>query len=260
MKLKILGCGTSTGVPLPGCSCEVCNSGDPFNYRDRASALVIGDDGATVLVDATPDLRQQCLKYQIKRVDAVLFTHAHADHILGTDDLRCFNFASKQALVAYASRTTAIELTRFFHYIFEPDPNYQGGGVTKLSLNCFENGDELTILSHRYKTFAVDHGGTSVTGFRLGALSYVTDCKQLREPAKAVIRGSKYLILDGLREEKPHPTHLTIEEAIALSQTLDVEQTYLTHMAHTVDYHTVSKKLPAGVALCYDGLDIDFTV
>lgn len=256
MILKILGCGTSTGVPIPGCSCAVCTSGDPKNIRFKTSALLSSDDGKHhVLIDASTDFRHQALRYQIPSLDAVLFTHSHADHILGVDDLRSYNFIRGGAIPCYGSEETLGEVARVFRYIFEGNPAYEGGPLPQLVLHPIHYGEKFNTSIFTILPFEVLHGSMSVTGFRIGNLAYVTDCKYVPQASASLLSGLDVLILDGLRYE-PHNTHMTIDEAIAFASEIGAGQTYLTHMTHSVDYHEVSRKLPSHVALAWDGLEI----
>lgn len=257
MRFQILGCGTSTGVPMPGCRCAVCLSPDPKNKRLRTSAVVRADDGRTLLIDASTDLRQQALLHGVERVDAVLFTHAHADHILGTDDLRSFNFILKRRIPCYGTPPTLAEIRRFFHYIFEPSPDYHGGALAQLDLHPIDSQRPFEAAGFAVHPFPLMHGATEVTGFRFGTLAYATDCNVITPAARETVRGVRYLILDALRYE-PHRTHFTIPEAIEVAQSIGAERTILVHMAHSIDYATVSADLPAGIELGYDGLTLDF--
>ncbi len=259
MILKILGCGTSTGVPLPGCNCPVCLSGKGKNQRSRTSAVIMKDLAENILIDASTDLRSQCLTHNIRRIDAVLFTHAHADHILGTDDLRCFNYVSRNIIPCYGSATTFKRLIHFFDYIFEPDPDYMGGLLAQLTLHEIDEVTPFTICGIKIRPFKLMHGVTAVTGFRIGDVAYATDCKEIPEASRSVIRGVKFLVLDGLRN-KPHRTHLTIDEAVALATELGAEKTYLTHMTHDLDYDELKSRLPAHIEPAYDGLEIPITI
>ena len=261
LQFRVLGCGTSTGVPMPGCDCSVCQSNDPKNYRSRPSALITVDNKYNILIDATTDLRQQSLTWKIKHIDAVLYTHAHADHILGTDDLRCFNFTSKskQKIPCYASLDTIKGIKRCFDYIFNPDPNYLGGMLAQLDLIEINNYSTINLFGLNIEVFELHHGGTIVNGFKFGDLAYATDCKIIPEQSKKIIKGIKYLILDGLRHTA-HATHLTISEACNLAKELEIQNTFLTHITHDIDYYTESKNLPKNVALAYDGMSIEFDI
>ncbi|MDZ4786596.1 MAG: MBL fold metallo-hydrolase [bacterium] len=259
MILKILGCGTSTGVPIPGCQCKVCTSGKSTNNRSRTSAILIKEDGKGILIDASTDLRYQSLKWNIKRVDAVLYTHSHADHILGTDDLRCFNFVNQNVIPCYGSKSTLDRIKSFFDYIFSPDPNYEGGLLAQLSLHEIDEVSPFSLLDIQIKPFKLHHGSTQVTGFRFGDLAYATDCKVIPAESKEIIKGVKNLVLDGLRF-KNHKTHLTIDEAIVLAEEIGAEKTYLTHMTHDLDYDELLLKLPKHIEPAYDGLEIPVQV
>jgi phosphoribosyl 1,2-cyclic phosphate phosphodiesterase len=254
----LLGSGTSTGVPLPGCQCAVCTSGKERNFRDRTSGIIHHASGRSILVDAGPDLRHQCLRHKVRRIDAVIYTHAHADHIYGTDDLRSYNFVSGSRIDCYASSETLGGLRRAFPYIIAPDPSYRGGQVAKLDLIEISNEAPFTVFDSEVHPFPLPHGQMTVTGFRIGELGYATDCKGLTPRAAAVLRGVKYLFLDGLRWET-HNTHNSIGEAIAIAAELEAEQTYLVHTTHTIDYDETSAQLPPGVALGYDGLTLEFS-
>jgi len=257
MKFTLLGSGTSTGVPLPGCSCKVCTSGHPKNHRDRTSACITLDDGRVILIDAGPDLRYQALKHGVQRVDSVLFTHAHADHILGIDDLRSFNFASRKRISCYGSADTMEAITRSFSYIFNPRPGYEGGMIAQLDPHTVLNDETCLIEGIPLDLFPLIHGDLTVTGFRIGEVGYATDFNIMTDRAKQILRGVKYLFIDGLRYE-PHKTHITIPQAIQLAESLSVEHAYIIHTTHTIDYDEVSGALPQGVELGYDGLTLQF--
>jgi len=259
MIFKILGCGTSTGVPLPGCTCKVCNSGKSKNYRSRTSAIFLSEEHGNILIDASTDLRHQALLWNIKRVDAVLYTHSHADHILGTDDLRSFNFVTKKSIPCYGSISTFKRLTHFFDYIFMPDPNYKGGLLAQLTLNEIDEVTPFQVCGVEIKPFKLEHGTTSVTGYRIGDVAYATDCKVIPSASREVLKGVRYLVLDGLRH-RPHFTHLTIDEAATIASEIGAEKTYLTHMTHDVDYDELMEFLPPHVEPAYDGLEIPISL
>jgi phosphoribosyl 1,2-cyclic phosphate phosphodiesterase len=257
MKFTLLGCGTSTGVPLPGCSCKVCASGNPKNHRDRTSGCITLDDGRVILIDAGPDLRYQALKHKVERVDSVLFTHAHADHILGTDDLRSFNFVSRRRISCYGTQETLDPITSAFSYIFQPRAGYEGGMVAQLDPHVIDNDATGEIEGNTFSFFPLQHGGMTVTGFRLGDLGYATDFNKISDRAMEILAGVKYLFIDGLRYE-PHNTHITIPQAVEIAQKLRAEQTYIIHTTHTIDYDETNAKLPKGIELGYDGLTVNF--
>ncbi len=258
MEFTLLGCGTSTGVPIPGCSCRVCTSGNPRNYRDRTSGFITLDNGGTILVDAGPDLRQQALKHKIPSIEHVIFTHSHADHILGTDDLRTFNFITKKRITCFATAATLSGIKQCFPYIFNPNPHYEGGMVAQLDLVEIQNDSDFTIAGTTVSPFPLTHGAVTVTGFRIGELGYATDFNAMSDRAKQILRGVRYLFMDGLRFE-PHKTHLTIPQAIELAAQLEAQQTYLIHTTHSVDYDEVNSQLPGGIQLGYDGLRVSFS-
>lgn len=255
MHLRILGSGTSTGVPIPGCECAVCLSPEPKNKRTRTSAAICLDDGSAILIDASPDLRQQCISHQIKRVSAVLFTHAHADHILGIDDLRAFNFIQRTIIPCYGNAATLAEISRFFSYIFNPDPLYEGGALARLKLHEIAPFGEVN-LGTKIQSFELMHGRTNVTGFRIGSVAYATDCNCIPERTNELLRGVDTLVIDGLRYE-PHRTHFTIPEAIDAAAKIGVRRTILIHLTHSIDHEAVQATLPVGVELAYDGMRID---
>lgn len=259
MRLLILGSGTSTGVPVPGCTCAVCNSKNPKNNRLRTSAALLLDTQEVILIDTSIDLRQQALKYGIKRVDAVLYTHLHADHIFGLDDLRCFNLISRRSIPCYATAHTIDALKSTFSYAFNENYSYQGGLLPQLELIEFKSGDQFKTCDLDIQSFPILHGELEVSGFRVGDLAYATDCNFISTESRNLIRGVKTLILDGLRFEA-HRTHFTIEEAIEVARDIGAQQTYLIHMNHSVEHESVNAKLPHGVSLAYDGLSIEVTL
>lgn len=257
MKLTVLGCGTSTGVPVIGCRCAVCTSGTPRNSRLRCSVFISAGSHSNVLIDASPDLRQQALRAEITRVDAVLFTHAHSDHILGTDDLRAFNFAAHSRIPCYGTAATLQRVAEMFSYIFNPDPSYEGGLLAQLDQKPISEKENFDAAGLAFQAFPLGHGKATVLGFRCGEFAYATDCNLIPAESRQLLRGVRYLILDGLRYE-PHRTHFTIPQAIEAAQMIGAEKTYLTHTTHTIDYDEVSTKLPPGIFLAYDGLELEF--
>jgi phosphoribosyl 1,2-cyclic phosphate phosphodiesterase len=253
----LLGSGTSTGVPLAGCACAVCESTNPRNFRNRTSGLIAFASGDSLLIDAGPDLRHQCLAHKVRRVDSVLYTHSHADHILGTDDLRAFNFTHKNRITCYGTTDTFQGIKTAFPYIFSPNERYLGGLVAQLDMVEIPSEGDISVHGVLFKHFPLPHGDVTVTGFRVGELGYATDCKGLSSQAREVLRGVKILFLDGLRWES-HNTHNSIHEAIEIAMSLGAETTYLIHTTHTIEYDEVSRKLPDGIKLGYDGLRVQF--
>jgi phosphoribosyl 1,2-cyclic phosphate phosphodiesterase len=258
MKLTILGCGTSTGVPVPGCHCPVCTSQNPRNKRLRTSALITTETQANILIDASTDFRQQALRAELSSLDAVVFTHSHADHILGIDDLRCFNFIRQQPIPCFAASETWQEIRQVFAYLFRPDPRYEGGAVAQLQVNDITDFSAITVAGIKIRPFLLWHGSKKVTGYRVGNLAYATDCNKIPEESLKILQGVEYLVLDGLRN-KAHRTHFTIPEAIETARKIGPAQVFLTHMTHTVEYEETSAQLPPGIALAYDGLEIEFS-
>ncbi len=235
-----------------GCACDVCRSADPRDNRLRPSILVEGDDGTRVLVDTTPDLRQQCLRAGISRVDAVVYTHAHADHILGFDDLRRFNVLMKQSMPVHGDRATLDSLRRVFSYAFESGAP-AGGGVPDVVLHPIEG--PFTIGALRFEPLEVWHGSRPVLGFRIGRFAYLTDCNRVPDATLARLADLDVLVLDALRR-RPHPTHFSLEEAVAVARRVGARQTYFTHMCHDLGHASTCAALPEGLTLAYDGLTL----
>lgn len=256
MRVTILGCGTSTGVPVPGCGCEVCSTRLPKNTRLRSSALIELDLGDIILIDATPDFRQQALSVDLDTLSAVLYTHSHADHIMGTDDLRCFSFGDRGAIPCFGTAETLERIKHSFSYIFDPDPCYQGGLIAQLNLIPVDPLSTFSVNQTEVQALPLKHGPMEVLGFRIGKFAYATDCNCMPPETIEALRGTEILVLDGLRY-RPHPNHFTIPEAIEMAAKIGAERTVLTHMAHSVDYHEVSSKLPERVELAFDGMVLE---
>ena len=254
MRVTFLGTGTSTGVPVVGCRCRVCTSDDPRNQRLRQS-VSIEAGGKHFLIDTTPDLRLQLLRHPIPRLDFLLFTHSHADHVMGLDDIRPFNFRQREAIHAFASESTVKALRRAFGYIWDASSQI-GGGKPQLELH--EVSAPFTHEGIDIVPLPVAHGQWTIYGFRIGAFAYITDTNGIPEESVHLLEGVDTLALDGLRPAPSHPTHFTISEAVAAAQRIGARQTYIIHIAHEVDHQTVSATLPAGVELAYDGLQLDF--
>jgi phosphoribosyl 1,2-cyclic phosphate phosphodiesterase len=254
-QVLFLGTGTSHGVPMIGCACAVCRSTNPKDTRLRPSILVRGP-GGHVLVDTSPDLRQQALTHRLARLDAALFTHSHADHILGLDEVRRFNHLQQQPLACYATEATWADLRRTFHYVFAEGPT-QGGGVPALVPHVIDG--PFVAAGMQVVPVPVWHGRMPVLGFRFGSFAYLTDCNRLDDAAWPLLEGVETLVVDALRD-RPHPTHFTVEQALTVVQRVGPACAYLTHMTHDLAHDATCARLPRGVELAYDGLVIDVAV
>ncbi len=251
MKITFLGTGTSYGVPMIGCECGVCNSDNPKNSRTRSSILITRREH-NILIDAATELRIQCLVNRVKRVDAVLLTHAHADHVLGLDDLRHFNIRQKREIPVYGSQGTVSHIERMFSYVFEE--TISNGSKPKLILKSIDGSfaiSELEIIP-----INVMHGLEMVTAYRIDNVAYVTDVSHIPSDSMDKLRGLDLLILDALRI-RPHEKHFSIEQALDIVEQLKPKQTFFTHIAHEVDYDQINSTLPEGIKLAYDGLTVE---
>jgi phosphoribosyl 1,2-cyclic phosphate phosphodiesterase len=247
MEITILGSGTSTGVPMLGCSCDVCRSTDPRDNRTRCSAL-ISYRGQQIVIDTTTDFRQQALRENLGQVDAVLYTHAHADHVHGIDDLRAFNMASGIAIPIYGLPSTMDLIRRNFRYIF-------GGEVAskfRPRLVPWDLGGDFGLFGLPVEPLLLQHGPGSSCGYRIGSFAYVTDCNGISESIMARLQQLELLVIDGLRF-RSHPTHFSVGEAIAVSARLGARRTVLTHICHEVEHRRDTVRLPDGVEFAYDG-------
>lgn len=253
-RITFLGTGTSHGVPAIGCRCTTCRSDDPRDQRWRPSILIELAGGTTVLVDTAPDLRSQALKFGVTRIDAILYTHAHADHLLGLDDIRRFNEIQGGAVSCYGDRATMTELRRTFAYAFRPGP--VGGGLPRLNLFAIEG--RFSLGGAEVVPVPVMHGELPILGFRVGSFAYLTDCSAIPEASWALLRGVRHLALDALRE-RPHPTHFSLSDALAAVERLGPDRAWLTHICHDLPHAATSARLPAGVMLAYDGLRVEVT-
>ena len=255
----MLGSGTSSGVPAIGCDCPVCRSIDPRDRRTRPSILIdLGDCSAAapvskaarfVLVDTSTDLRAQALANNIRRVDAIFFTHAHADHVFGIDEVRRFNAMQREAIPFMADPQTLADIRRTFGYIFDPPPAH-GGGVPKLV--PFAIGGPFTLGGLEIVPVPLMHGPLPILGFRMGPFAYLTDCNQIPAESWPLLTGVRTLVLDALRD-RPHSTHFSVDQALAVVARLSPERAYFTHIAHDLPHEATCARLPAGVELAYDG-------
>ena len=251
MKITFLGTGTSQGVPLIACKCEICSSTNAKDKRLR-SAIMLETSSTTIVIDTGPDFRQQMLREQVKKLDAVVFTHEHKDHIAGLDDVRAFNFINGKHIEVYATSRVQAAIKREFAYIFAED---KYPGIPLINLHEI-NGAPFKINDIELIPIEVMHYKMPVLGFRIADFTYITDAKSISEKEKEKIKGSKVLVLNALRREE-HISHFTFQEAIDLAQELEVEQTYFTHISHQLGLHEqVSEELPSGIFLAYDGLQL----
>lgn len=251
LSITVLGSGTSVGVPTIGCHCPVCNSQDPRDNRLRPSVYIkIGDRG--VLIDTTPDLRQQVLRARIERVDAILFTHSHADHIMGLDDVRPFNFRQGGEIPIYGSEETIDNIRHCFRYIF--DPRYAESAVPRLVPHTFD-GKPIELFGVAFTPVRLMHGKGTVHGFRFGSAAYLTDHSDIPEESMQLLCGLDVLFLDALRH-RPHPTHSTVERSLQSVEKLAPRRAFFTHICHDLAHGRTEENLPPHVRLAYDGLEI----
>lgn len=253
--LTVLGSGTSMGVPTIGCDCAVCHSSDPHDRRTRPS-IMITYAGRNVLIDTGPDFREQALREQITHVDAVLYTHTHADHILGIDDLRPLSFAHKPGkLPLYATPDAADFLRRMFRYIFDAD--YKFGGLPQVEMKPI-NGP-VALFGACFEPVTVIHGETAILAFRFGSAAYLTDHSDVPADSLDRLRNLDVLFLDALRY-KPHPTHSTVDQALKIVNEVKPKRAFFTHICHDLPHETTNATLPAGVQLAYDGMKLEFEI
>lgn len=248
------------GVPTVGCTCPVCTSTDPHDQRLRPSVVVQWTAPShpgrrrAVLVDTGPDFRQQALRRHLTHVDAVLYTHAHADHILGLDDLRPLSFESERGggpIPLYASAETAAVLRRVYDYTFSPDSTY----TTRARVEIRPLEDRTRVHEAEFLRVPVFHGDMEVFGFRFGDAAYLTDVSTIPESSFALLEGLETLVLPSLRH-KPHPTHATLDQAVTWARRIGARQTWLTHIAHDLGHEQTNRTLPSGVSLAWDGLEV----
>lgn len=253
MKVTLLGTGTSHGIPMIGCDCEICTSPDPRDTRTRASIVVAYDDETSILVDTTPEFRMQCLACRVQRCDAVLFTHHHADHLTGLDDVRRFNWLQSGPIDCYGLPSTLRRVTQMFDYAFTHDPDYPSA---KPHLIAQPIDGVFEICGKRIVPVPLLHGRMPILGFRFGDFAYCTDCSAVPPEAMDLLTGLDVLVLDALRI-RPHPTHFNLEQAIECAERIGARQTLFTHIAHELMHEPTNQQLPAGMALAYDGQTVE---
>lgn len=256
--MTFLGTGTSMGVPTLGCNCAVCTSTDPQNDRTRASVM-LQYGGHTVLVDTGPDFRQQARRARIRKVDAVLYTHGHADHVLGMDDLRPLTFGRSGPVPLYADDSTADTIERVFDYTFRKTDAYPTRARVQMHRLSSEPGTRFDLFGASVERINVQHGRNIIAGYRFGQAAYITDMSDLPEETYASLHDVDVLVLSTLRRE-PHPSHAHLEKSIAVAQRIGAKQTYFTHISHDLDHSATCHELPAGMALAYDGLSVEFDI
>ncbi len=278
MEIILAGTGTSHGIPVVGCECAVCVSTDNRDKRDRTSAFVYGSDGTTIIIDVTPEFRHQALRYKLSKAQAVLLTHAHADHVHGLDDLRIFShtwnpkkvkkdFVPKEALKIFANQETLNDIKKRFDYVFTP--TYEGGGKPYLELDCtdvFTETNPLCIGCLEIIPIPLKHGCLTATGWKFfdkntqGSFAYITDCNFISDASVSLIEGVTHCVIDSLREEK-HSTHFCFQESLEYSKRIGAEKTWFTHISHDfshvqiqewIDGHLLEQK--SSIAPAYDGL------
>jgi phosphoribosyl 1,2-cyclic phosphate phosphodiesterase len=258
MKLRFLGTGTSFGIPVIGCSCAACTSTDPRDQRTRHAAVLQSDDGQTnVLIDTPPELRLQLLAARISHIDAVWYTHGHADHTHGIDDLRVFSRQDSDPLPTYADESNAQLMRRKFDYVFDENYRPVGGPKVKLRLHTFREGEAIDVAGFHMLPVALPHGDVQTFGFRCGSLAYVTDAKLLPRAAMEAFKGVRILVLNALWFGRSHPTHFTVEEAVRTAEEVGAELTYLTHLTHRVTHEQLLRDLPPQVRPAHDGLVVE---
>jgi phosphoribosyl 1,2-cyclic phosphate phosphodiesterase len=251
LTITFLGTGTSQGVPVIACDCEVCTSADPHDNRLRSSVM-IEDEGKVIVIDSGPDFRSQMLREKVHRLDAIVFTHEHKDHIAGLDDIRAFNYRQQGPIDVYATARVQEALKREFHYIFA---EFKYPGIPQLTLHTIEN-NPFFIGNLKFIPIEVLHYKLPVLGFRINDFTYITDAKTVSDTEVEKIKGSKVLVINALQKQE-HISHFTFDEAIAFARMIGAEKTYFTHISHRLGKHAdTSAALPQGIELAYDGLKI----
>ncbi len=254
MRVTFLGTGTSQGIPFIGCTCPVCTSDDRKNNRLRC-AVWIDTPEASIVIDSGPDFRYQMLRANVRKLDAIIYTHGHKDHIAGLDDIRPYNFFEKKPVDLYATEETQETLKREFSYVFA-DITYPG--IPQVTVNTIDPYEPFSINGLTITPIRTLHYKLEVLGFRIGPFTYITDANYIAPEELAKVNGSKAMVLNALRHE-PHISHYTLSEAIEVAQTAGAETTYFTHISHQLGLHdVVESSLPSGMHLAYDGLVLEF--
>jgi phosphoribosyl 1,2-cyclic phosphate phosphodiesterase len=263
--VTLLGTGTSHGVPMIGCECRVCRSTDPRDRRSRPSILVelldrggpaaksaVRDAVHSILVDTSTDLRTQALTHRVTRVDAILFTHSHADHVMGLDEVRRYNVMQREPLACFADARTVGDIERTFAYVFHPPE--AGGGIPQIVLRPIAG--PFSLGGAEIVPVPIMHGVRPILGFRIGSFAYLTDCSAIPDQSWPLLEGVRTLVLDALRD-RPHPTHFSVGEALEVVARLSPGRTYFTHICHDLPHAETCHRLPPGVELAYDGLVLE---
>lgn len=257
MKIRFLGTGTSFGIPVVGCRCDVCRSDDPRNRRTR-HGLLLEEEGRRLLVDTPPELRLQLVEAGLRRLDAVFLTHTHADHAHGIDDLRIFTLRSERPLPVHVAEEYVGELTDRFGYIFGEDRRPSPGtSVPELDLVPFREGERVEAAGFELAPVAFPHGDFRSYGFRVGGLAVIVDAKAVPESAVDLLRGVDVLVVNALWFGNPHPSHFNVEEAVETARALDADRTYLTHLTHRLDHGELEERLPPSIRPAHDGLEVE---
>jgi phosphoribosyl 1,2-cyclic phosphate phosphodiesterase len=259
MKIVVLGSGTSQGVPIVGCKCQTCTSTNPKDKRLRVSVYLEIDlpdqaNSLKLLIDTSPDFRQQMLVNNVTDIDAIIYTHYHVDHIMGLDDIRQINQLHKKPVEVFANSETLNRIKQTFSYIFDTD-TYVGGGIPHIKTNLITL-DKFSIMGVEILPIEYDHGPAKVYGYRIGDFAYMTDCSGIPENEFKKLENLKVFILDALRY-RPHPTHFSIDEATEAAKRIKANQTYFTHITHDVLHDEANSKLPDNIKLAYDGLTFE---
>jgi phosphoribosyl 1,2-cyclic phosphate phosphodiesterase len=255
VRLRFLGTGTSFGVPVVGCGCATCTSPDARDARSRHAALLEDEAGHRILVDTPPELRLQLIAARVASVDAVWYTHCHADHTHGVDDLRVFSVRRRHALDVYAAPDCVRVLASRFDYIFDPAARpIDGTTKPEARLHALVAYEPLDVAGIGMIPLPVPHGHVEAYGFRVGNLGYITDAKRLPPRTREALKGVRVLVLNALWFGNPHPTHFTVEEAVLAAEEIGAEETYLTHLSHRLRHVELEERLPAGIRPAYDGL------